>query len=159
MRDPRWLKIIEFAIDADWPVSFHVSDPVGRPMPNRAPTPFEDFQWLATTYPELKIILAHWGGLLPFHELNAHVSKVFANVWYDMAASPLLYDSRIFRTVVDIVGEDKILYGSDYPLLLYPSLRKEPDFATFLEEIRLSGLSGREREKILGGNLARLLGL
>ena len=140
-------------------MSFHVSEPVGRPLTERAPTPFEDFQWLAETYPELKIILAHWGGLLPFFELNTHMRKAFANVWYDVAASPLLYDSRIFRAVVDAVGADKILYGSDYPLLLYPTHRKEPDFNTFLEEIRLSGLSEQEREKILGGNFARLLGL
>lgn len=159
MRDPWWLKIVEFAIDEDWPVNFHVSEPAGRLHPGRVPTPFEDFQWLAATYPELKMILAHWGGLLPFHEFNAEVRETFANVWYDVAASPLLYDSRVFRAIVDAVGADKILYGSDYPLLLYPSRRKEPDFITFLEEIKMSGLTEQEHEKILGGNFARLLGL
>ena len=159
IRDPRWSKIIEFAIDEDWPVNFHVSEPVGRLHPGRIPTPFEDFQWLAATYPELKMILAHWGGLLPFHELNEEVRETFANVWYDVAASPLLYDPQVFRAVVDAVGPDKILYGSDYPLRLYPSLRKEPDFVTFLEEIKMSGLTEEEHEKILGGNVASLLGL
>ena len=159
MRDPGWRKIVEFAIDEDWPVNFHVSEPVGRHHQGRFPTPFEDFQWLAETYPELKIILAHWGGLLPFHELNPFVRETFGNVWYDVAASPLLYDSRIFRTVVDTVGEDKILYGSDYPLLLYPALQKNPDFSSYLNEINASGLNERELKKILGGNFSRLLGL
>ena len=159
MRDPGWRKIVEFAIDEDWPVNFHVSEPVGRPHQGRFPTPFEDFQWLAETYPELKIILAHWGGLLPFHELNPFVRETFGNVWYDVAASPLLYDSRIFRTVVDTVGEDKILYGSDYPLLLYPALQKNPDFSSYLNEINASGLNERELKKILGDNFSCLLGL
>ena len=29
------------------------------------PTPFEDFLWLAREFPDLKIILAHAGGLFP----------------------------------------------------------------------------------------------
>ena len=105
------------------------------------------------------MILAHWGGLLPFHELNPHVRKAFANVWYDAAASPLLYDSRVFRGVVDTVGADKVLYGSDYPLLLYPSRQTEPDFTRFIEEIRGSELTPKEQEKILGDNFTRLIGL
>ena len=159
MRDPRWLKAVEFAIDSDWPVNFHVSELVGRPLPDRVPTPFEDFQWLVETYPELKVILAHWGGLLPFHELNPHVRKAFANVWYDVAASPLLYDSRVFRTIADTVGAEKILYGSDYPLLLYPSHQTEPDFIRFIEEIRLSELTIKEKKTILGDNFTHLIGL
>jgi uncharacterized protein len=159
MRDPRWLAIVEFAIEEDWPMNFHVTEPAGRIHSGRIPTPFEDFQWLAANYPELKIILAHWGGLLPFYEMNEHVRKTFSNVWYDVAASPLLYGSQVFRSVVDAVGADKILFGSDYPLLLYPSRSKEPDFVTFLEEINNSGLNEIERHKILGDNFAQLLGL
>jgi len=55
------------------------------------------------------------------------------------------------------VGPDKILYGSDYPLRLYPSSQKEPDFMTFLEEIQNSGLTVDELAKILGENLALLI--
>ena len=159
MQDPEWRRIVEFAIGEDWPVNFHVSEPVGPPHAGRIPTPLEDFQWLAETYPELKIILAHWGGLLPFHELNPFIRETFGNVWYDVAASPLLYDSKIFRAVVDAVGEDKVLYGSDYPLLLYPRIQKNPDFESYLIEINESGLNQRELKKILGENFSDLIGL
>ena len=81
------------------------------------------------------------------------------NVYYDVAASPLLYDKAIFRTVLDLVGPDKILYGSDYPLRLHPARSEKPAFAVFLEEIRSAGLSESEEKKILGANTARLLGL
>tara|TARA_B100001123_G_C15339682_1_gene1034301 strand:- start:2868 stop:3746 length:879 start_codon:yes stop_codon:yes gene_type:complete len=157
MRDPRWLAMVEFAIESNWPINFHVNEPLAKPLPGRRETPFEDFHWLAETYPELKIILAHWGGLLPFHELNRDCRKAFANVWYDVAASPLLYDKKVFRAVVDVVGPDKILYGSDYPLRLYPSSQKEPDFTTFLDEIQKSGLTIDELAKVLGENLALLI--
>ncbi len=159
MRDPNWLKIVEFAIEIGWPITFHVSEPVGHPHPGQASTPFEDFQWLAEAYPELKMILAHWGGLLPFYELNDHIRKSFANVWYDVAASPLLYDPKVFHSIVDVIGPDKVLYGSDYPLRLYPAQQKKPDFTTFLAEIRDAGLTEEERKKILGDNTSLLLGL
>ena len=159
IRDPAWLEIVEFAIDVGWPINFHVSEPVGHPHPGRIPTPFEDFQWLAETYPELKLILAHWGGLLPFYELNEHFRKSSTNILYDVAASPLLYDSKVFRAIVDIVGCEKVLYGSDYPLKLYPEKLKQPDFKTFLEEIQNSGLSDSDLKKILGDNTSNLLGL
>ena len=159
VRDPDWHEIVEFAIDSSWPINFHVTEPVGHPYPGKISTPFEDFQWLAETYPELKIILSHWGGLLPFYELNKHVRKCLSNVWYDVAASPLLYDSTIFRSAVDIVGSEKVLYGSDYPLRLYPSKQDTPDFSTFLDEIQNAGLTDAELKNILGDNASRLFGL
>ena len=50
------------------------------------------------------------------------------NVYYDTAASPLLYDQRVYRAVADCVGAERILFGSDYPLRVFPREQKEPDF-------------------------------
>ena len=99
--------------------------------------------WLASEYPEAKLILAHWGGLL-LYEMNPTVHSKMANVFYDTAASPLLFDKSIFRTVVNAIGSERLLYGSDYPLRLYPSKSKTPDFRTFLEDIRSTGLLQRK---------------
>jgi predicted TIM-barrel fold metal-dependent hydrolase len=49
-----------------------------------------------------------------------------------------------------MVGPDKILFGSDYPLL--PPQR-------YLKEMEAAQLPDDWREMILGGNLARLLGI
>jgi len=84
------------------------------------------------------------------------VRRVSANVYYDSAASPLLYSSKIFRTVIDLVGSDKVLFGSDFPLILYPKRQTEPDFTPFLDEIRGLGLSTEEWEKVMGGNARRV---
>jgi len=157
MRDPDFLRVVELLVELDVPLCLHVSEPVGRIYPGKSTTPLVDYYWLATEYPELKLILAHWGGLLPFYELMKGVRRELRSVYYDTAATPLLYRPEVYRAVVDVVGPDKILYASDYPLLIYPSRDKEPGFTRLLDEIRGSGLSPYELDKVLGGNLARLL--
>lgn len=157
MRDPDFLRVVELLIELDLPLCLHGSEPVGRDYPGRSRTPLEDYTWLASEYPELKLILAHWGGLLPFYELMKGL--VLKNVYYDTAATPLLYRREVYRAVVDVVGARKILYGSDYPLLIYPRRQQQPGFDHLLDEIRSSGLSPEELELVLGGNAARLLGL
>jgi predicted TIM-barrel fold metal-dependent hydrolase len=159
MRDPDFLRVVELLIELDVPLCLHVSEPVGHVYPGKSPIPLEDYYWLATEYPELELILAHWGGLLPFYELMRGVRQQLKNVYYDSAATPLLYHSQIYRAVVNVVGAEKILYGSDYPLLIYPGQERLPGFTRLLDEIRGSGLSAHELDLVLGGNTARLLGL
>ena len=48
---------MEFAAENGWPVTFHVTEPVGHNYPGRVPTPFEDFLWLTREIPELS---ARW---------------------------------------------------------------------------------------------------
>lgn len=158
--NPTWHKILAWAQDNAIPVNLHVTEPVGGDYAGRVTTDLADYEWYAREFPNLKIIAAHWGGGLPFYELRRGIRKVFANVYFDTAASPLLYDPRIFQAVTDIVGSDKILFGSDYPLRLYPR-RDDPDFglADFIEEIRGAELSAETRFKILGDNARQLLGL
>ena len=158
IQNENWMKCMEFAAAEGWPVSFHVTEPVGHDYPGRVQTPFEEFLWLARQLPELKIILAHAGGLFPFYELNPKIRPELKNVHYDLAACPLLYDPEIYRKLIDVVGVEKILWGTDYPLRIFPARQKEPDFITFknlvLEEAELSE---SERDAIFGNNLLALL--
>jgi predicted TIM-barrel fold metal-dependent hydrolase len=157
MRDADFLRVVELAIELDIVLCLHGSEPVGRAYAGKSTTPLADYHWLASEYPDLKLILAHWGGLLPFYELMK--GGKLENVYYDTAATPLLYRREIYRAVVNVVGAERILYGSDYPLLIYPRQDKEPGFGRLLDEIRTSGLTYAELDLILGGNAARLLGL
>ena len=158
IQNENWMKCMEFAAAEGWPVSFHVTEPVGHDYPGRVQTPFEEFLWLARQLPELKIILAHAGGLFPFYELNPKIRPELKNVHYDLAACPLLYDPEIYRKLIDVVGVEKILWGTDYPLRIFPARQKEPDFISFknlvLEEAELSE---SERDAIFGNNLLALL--
>ena len=79
------------------------------------------------------------------------------NVYYDTAATPLLYAPTVYKLVVEVVGPQKILYGSDYPLLIYPRRTRQPEFLNLLTEIRTSGVSETDLALILGENMQRLL--
>ncbi len=158
MRDPIWLKCVDFASENGWPINFHVTEPVGHDYPGRTPTPLEDFLWLARKYPELKIILSHAGGLFPFYELNPRIQEELKNVYYDLAACPLLYDSALYRKLIDVVGYKKVLWGTDYPLRIYPKTQSTPDFSTFRNEIlSVAKLNENEEEAIFHQNILSLL--
>jgi uncharacterized protein len=155
--DPDWMAVFEAAVAADLPVLLHVSEPVGATYPGKTRTPLEEFQLLARALPELRLVLAHWGGLLPFFELNRTCRRDFRNVAYDTAASPVIYDSRVYAAAAAVVGADKILFGSDYPLLTKPKACPEPGFAAALEEVRAAGLDSAACAAVLGGTALRWL--
>ncbi|RME75823.1 MAG: amidohydrolase [Chloroflexi bacterium] len=159
MRDEPFLAVVELALELDIPVCLHGAEPVGHDYPGRAVTPLQDYVWLAEQYPDLKLILAHLGGLLPFYELNRTVRKIMRNVYYDTAAIPLLYRPEVYRLAVEAVGAEKILFGSDYPLLLYPRRTRTPGFADLLAEVRSAGLPADQLRRVLGENAQNLLKL
>lgn len=154
---PDWMRVFDCAARKGWPVNLHVTDPAGRPYEGRVETPLEEFVQLATELPDLRIILAHWGGGLLFHEFNRHCRRVLANVCYDTAASPLSYDGEIYARAVATVGADRILFGSDYPLLVFPPDQTEPDLRRLVAGVRACGLPSGARSAVLGGNASRLL--
>ncbi len=158
--DPDFLRVVEACITYGVPMNLHVSEEIGHYYLGKSTTPLRHYHRLACRYPELKLILAHWGGGLFLYEIMPEVRRELANVWYDTAASPLLYPTQdIFDVALRCVDRRKILYGSDYPLSLYPGRQAEPDFCAFVTEIEGLGLAPEVLEDLLGGNAARLLGL
>jgi len=158
LHDKEFLNLMEAAVECNMLVSIHAGEPVGRTYPGKDITPLQGFYELAKKLPDLKLILAHWGGGLPFYELMPDISKAFANVYYDTAASPLLYKMDIFKAVADLVGAKKILFGSDFPLLVYPKKQQEADFSMFIEDIKeQSGLQEDELNLIFRENASKLL--
>jgi predicted TIM-barrel fold metal-dependent hydrolase len=135
-QSPGWLELAHFCQSHNWPVNLHVTEAAGRTHPDAVSTPLQSICDLAASAPELKIILAHWGGGLPLLESNPYLQKILKNVSYDCSASPLLYQPEIFRRVIDCVGSHKVCFGSDYPLRLFPRTHKEADFTTYLHYIR-----------------------
>lgn len=128
----------------------HASEPVGHTYAGKSTvTPDQLYLFLAQ-HPDLPVVLAHWGGGLPFYALMPEVQVALANVWVDTAASHLLYTPRVYRTVVDLIGIEKVLFASDFPLVTQSRARQ------LVEE---AGLSEGELAAVLGGNAARLLGL
>ncbi|MBW1991160.1 MAG: amidohydrolase family protein [Deltaproteobacteria bacterium] len=133
------------------PLMLHTNDPVGAAYPGKAAVNLPALYHLIRQFPEVTWILAHWGGGLPFYGLQKkETPEVFRNVYFDTAASPYLYRPVIYRLAAEMVGPDKILFGSDYPLL--PPSR-------YFKEMEEAALPEDWREMLLGKNLARILNL
>jgi len=128
----------------------HASEPVGHSYQGKGGiTPDVLYPFIAAN-PRLTIVCAHWGGGLPFYNLMPEVKKAMKNVYFDTAASPFLYTPDIYNHVVKLAGPDKILFGSDYPLM--PQRR-------LLEEIEALDLNQETKNLMLSGNAYRLLGI
>lgn len=135
----------------DVPVLFHANEPVGHAYPGKTPMELSEVYRLVKQYPSNRIVLAHWGGGLFFYGLmKKEVGDALQQVWFDTAASPFLYKPDIYRVAADIIGPDKILLGSDYPLLTPKRYFQDMDAAGLSEEIAA---------RISGENAARLLRL
>jgi predicted TIM-barrel fold metal-dependent hydrolase len=133
------------------PVMVHTNEPVGHPYPGKTPNTLVQIYRLAKTYPDNTIILAHWGGGIFFYQLlRREVRETLKNVYYDTAASPFLYEPAVYRLAVELAGSEKILFGTDFPLL-------KP--GRYYREIEASGLDPAQRRRVLGENAAALLGL
>ncbi len=130
------------------PMLWHVTEDVGHNYPGKGGMNPKEAVELITQLQDQIIILAHWGGGLPFFELMPEISKCFTSVYYDTAASPFLYDKKIFEATVSLIGHKRILFGSDYPLV-------EPK--RYIDQVRQTNLSKRQKEAILGNNLVALL--
>lgn len=128
---------------------------------------------LISRYSDLRIVIAHLGQPNPTMENDAHQQNQWReqvalacheNVYLDTAALPAyLQDEgypfpsakRYLETAVDIVGPDKILWGTDIPGLL--------TVATYPQLVRLAHehtdfLSARDQAKILGINAQLVYG-
>jgi predicted TIM-barrel fold metal-dependent hydrolase len=109
--------LVALCIEQDRPWLVHASEPVGHRYPGKGLATPDEICALAIAFPELRIVAAHWGGGLPFYELMPKVRAQLGHVVYDTAATTYLYDFSIFRLALDIIGSEKILFASDYPVL------------------------------------------
>ncbi|MFQ6030891.1 MAG: amidohydrolase family protein [Dehalococcoidia bacterium] len=131
------------------PVVVHVSEPAGHQYPGKGQTTPDRAYRFIENFPDNIIICAHWGGGLPFYALMPEVGEVFKNVYFDTAASPFLYLPEIFSTVANLVGSEKILFGTDHPLIAPQRV---------LAQVRETIDDPVDLQNILGENARRLLG-
>lgn len=112
--------------------------------PNCGPAMFGP---IAADYPGATIILAHAGGTQEGCRQTIEVVRAHDNLYLDTATSQL-HVAMIERFVHE-VGPQRVLFGSDIPLL---------DPAAQLGRIALAEIEEADKEMILGQNAHRLLG-
>jgi predicted TIM-barrel fold metal-dependent hydrolase len=140
--------VMEICRNRNCPILIHTNEPVGHQYPGKTPNTLAQIYQLIVAFPKNKIILAHWGGgLFFFSLLKKEVKQRLKHVYFDTAASPYLYDVNVYRLAIELVGAEKILFGSDFPLL--PPAR-------YFDEMKAAGLSSVEMQLICGGNATKI---
>ncbi len=142
--------VTRVCVDHGRPLMLHSTEPVGHHYPGKGTATPDRLVSFIQAHPDLSVVLAHWGGGLPFYELMPEVAMLASRVTYDTAASTYLYRPAVFRAVLDILGPDRVMWGSDYPVL-----RQD----RFLRRSQALPLTADEILPLFGGTAQRVYGL
>ena len=146
--DPRVADAVAVSVELGLPWTLHCSEPVGHEYPGKGTATPDKIVAFALRHPELRLVCAHLGGGLPLFAHMPEIAQLCKRLWFDTAATPYLYEPTAYRAVVDLIGADRLLFGSDYPLL-----RAEP----YRDAFNAAGLDDSEQRDVLGDNAAALL--
>jgi uncharacterized protein len=152
--DRRYYPLYEVIADAGLPAIFHTGQtgigaglPGGRGIKLRLSNPMllDD---VAADFPGLPVILAHPS--VPWQDEAISIATHKANVYIDLSGwSPRYFPPQLVRAANSLL-QDKVLFGTDYPLLT-------PE--RWLRDFGELEIKDEVRPKILKQNAARLLGL
>jgi len=134
----------------DLVLSMHTSEPLGHEYPGKGGITPEAVYPFISRFAGLKLVCAHWGGGLPVYALMPEVKKELASVYFDSAASPFLYSPGIYPQVISLAGSDRVLFGSDFPLL---------DPGRLLSQINELEIADEEKNRLMYKNALDLLGM
>lgn len=103
---------------------------------------------VAADFPDLQVIMAHPS--VPWQDEAISIATHKSNVWIDLSGwSPKYFPEPLVRAAGRML-QDRVLFGTDYPLLTPQQWRTAFDQLEVKEEAR---------PKIMKANAARLLGL
>jgi predicted TIM-barrel fold metal-dependent hydrolase len=148
-KDRHLPQIMAFAADKGLPVVVHGSEPVGHSYAGKGDTHPQGLLEMIERFPGVRLVGAHWGGGLPFYALMPEVKEALSNTYFDSATSPFLYAPEIYSTMAAAVGHERLLFGSDFPLVR----------ASRVAEEAIAALNATQAQAFLGGNAQELLGL
>ena len=103
---------------------------------------------VAVDFPDMPIVLAHPS--FPWQDEALAVATHKPNVWIDLSGWRPKYFPPILVRYADTLLRDRVLFGSDWPMIAPEG---------WLEEFEALPIKPENRPGILKGNAARLLGL
>lgn len=135
-----------YATQQGIPLMIHVNEQVGHSYHGKTSMDLQEILSFIEAHPDLFVILSHLGGGLCFYEFMPEVRKMFSRVYYDLAAVPLLYSSQVYEFVARHIP-DRVVFGSDFPLLSYAKYAAD-----------LGSLADEARDRLLYQNARRIFG-
>lgn len=176
---PEFIPVYEKAAKLNVPLFLHPTSPINsRAMEDYRLVPILGFtvdttlalfrllfSGILERIPELKIVVAHAGGVFPhlrgrieigynsYPESKSRISHPPShyfqrNVWVDTVC----YDENVLNSTLAFLGPEKIMLGTDFP-------HQISDMENAVERVKKLEIDESEKEKILGGNCISLLKL
>ena len=122
------------------------------------------FSGVVDRHPNIRWVLTHMGGAIPylaerldrgyraFADCRTQTSRPPSETLMQFYFDTVNFNPPAMRLALEFAGEDHLLAGSDYP-------HQIGSIPLMLESIERFEVDARVKQKILGGNAARLLGL
>lgn len=178
LSDDRYLPLWERADDLGAVIHIHPTNPVGvEAMTEFWLMPLVGFlldttlaaaslvfRGIPETYPRIRWVLSHLGGTIPylverldrgyeaFRECRVHIDRPPSEYLRAFYYDGVNFDPAALRFAVHFAGAEQIMAGSDYP-------HRVGSLPLMKDTVAAADLSDAQRNAILGGNAARLLGL
>ena len=138
----------------------YLGNTVGQPVETTVALSHLIFTGALDRFPRLKLVVAHGGGYLPTYiGRSDHAWRVredargcaeppsayLRRMWFDS----LVYTPRALRQLVEEVGADRVVLGTDYPF--------DMGVADPLDRLGAAGLIPADRSAVAGGNAYDML--
>jgi aminocarboxymuconate-semialdehyde decarboxylase len=175
LADQRYWPLYEFANEKEAVLHIHPTSPVGVEameefwlmplvgflMDTTLAAAHLVFSGVPERFPKIKWVLGHLGGAIPylaerldrgyhaFIECRAHIKRPpseYLKSWYYDTVN---FDRNALDLAIKFAGADHILAGSDYP-------HQIGSIPSMLASLRGLSVSDADKNKILGGNAARV---
>ena len=99
---------------------------------------------LAKTFPELKILAPHLGGLLCLHQLHPPIKKILKNVRFITSVSTTI---KFVEFAAQCVEPNQLVFGTDYPF------QPNHDQNTILRQFNKLKISNELKKRIFSENI------
>lgn len=140
---------------------YYMWNVIGNPLETTVAAGHLILSGVMDAYPRLKILLAHGGGALPYlhgrldrgfkqrPEINKVISRPPTEYLKQFYFDTITHDPAVLKSLVDFVGADHVLLGSDYP---FDMGDENP-----VDLVRAANLGTENEKKIFGENACQLL--
>ncbi len=143
---------------------YYLSNVIGNPLDSTIAATRLILSGALAALPELKLVLVHGGGYLPFYssrldqgfharpETQGRIDRLPSDYLHRIYVDSLVFDPRHLGALIESMGADHVVVGTDYP---YDMGFYEP----LAQIAAVPGLDPRDADLIRGTTAARLLGI